>query len=404
MGSVLEKRLPPLIKYPGGKEKELGHILPNLPTAIRNYYEPFVGGGAVYFAMDCKNYYINDKSTELANLYRMVQRQDPDFLCAMEALDGCWHSIGEAAAACFPQMEALYNGYKTGKQEKEVILRKFDLLADRQQERLSLVLPDFVQHVGNLKVELAKSVFNKMRRMAALENKKGDLSREDIHKNLEGAWKNAFYMYIRQVYNASEELVACKKITQGHATAAYVFIRQYCYSAMFRFNREGKFNVPYGGITYNHKWLTRNIQNYRSPQMREHLSKTVIGNRDFLDFMGQYPPQRDDFVFLDPPYDTEFSTYDKHEFGKQDQVRLAQYLLHECKANFMLVIKNTPFISQLYPQGMRAANGERIRVSNFDKKYFVSFQDRNDKEAEHLLITNYWRGEENDEYNAKEPY
>ena len=46
-----EERLAPLLKYPGGKEKELKYILPSLPQGCRDYYEPFVGGGAVYFAV-----------------------------------------------------------------------------------------------------------------------------------------------------------------------------------------------------------------------------------------------------------------------------------------------------------------------------------------------------------------
>lgn len=60
---------------------------------------------------------------------------------------------------------------------------------------------------------------------------------------------------------------------------------------------------------------------------------------DFYDFMNCYEPQKDDFVFLDPPYDSEFSTYAKNEFNKDDQARLANYLIKECKANFMIVIK-----------------------------------------------------------------
>ena len=38
------QKLSPLLKYPGGKDKELIHILPNIPTRAQNYYEPFVGG------------------------------------------------------------------------------------------------------------------------------------------------------------------------------------------------------------------------------------------------------------------------------------------------------------------------------------------------------------------------
>ena len=48
----------------------------------------------------------------------------------------------------------------------------------------------------------------------------------------------------------------------------------------------------------------------------------------------------------------------------------------------MLIIKNTDFIYNLY-------NTKEFRIKTFDKKYLVSFQNRNDKDVEHLLITNY---------------
>ena len=110
---------------------------------------------------------------------------------------------------------------------------------------------------------------------------------------------------------------------------------------------------------------------------------------DFEDFFHAHVPEAEDFVFLDPPYDTEFSTYARNEFGKEDQTRLASYLIQECRASFMLIIKNTDFIRGLYPAGRATANGRALYVSKFDKKYVVSFQDRNDKDVEHLLITNY---------------
>lgn len=59
------KNLRPLLKYPGGKERELNHINDALPSIINNYYEPFLGGGAVYFNINAKHYYVNDKSKEL---------------------------------------------------------------------------------------------------------------------------------------------------------------------------------------------------------------------------------------------------------------------------------------------------------------------------------------------------
>ncbi|MFN2126636.1 MAG: DNA adenine methylase, partial [Anaerolineales bacterium] len=93
-------------------------------------------------------------------------------------------------------------------------------------------------------------------------------------------------------------------------------------------------------------------------------------------------PAEGDFVFLDPPYDTEFSTYTKNEFTRKDQVRLADYLIKSCKGSWMIIIKNTDFIYNLY-----AGNG--LNIHSFDKTYLVSFMNRNDKNAEHLIITNY---------------
>lgn len=69
-------------------------------------------------------------------------------------------------------------------------------------------------------------------------------------------------------------------------------------------------------------------------------------------------------------------------FGTIIQERLAHCLIEHCRAKFMLVIKNTPAILNLYSHA-------GFKISAFDKKYLVSFQDRNNRAAEHLIITNY---------------
>ena len=148
---------------------------------------------------------------------------------------------------------------------------------------------------------------------------------------------------------------------------------------MFRYNKKGDFNVPYGGISYNRKNFGAKIDRLRDEELVEHLNKTIIKCMDFEDFLNEVQPTVGDFLFLDPPYDTDFSTYANNKFDKEDQQRLANYLKNT-KANFMLVIKNTDFIYSLY-QG--------FNIKSFNKKYMVSFQNRNDKKAEHLLITNY---------------
>lgn len=151
---------------------------------------------------------------------------------------------------------------------------------------------------------------------------------------------------------------------------------------MFRYNAGGRFNVPYGGLAYNHKQMEKKVAYYQSVALRQHLEHTHIYNMDFERFLRETAPQEDDFIFLYPPYDSEFSTYSRHEFSQADQARLARYLTQECQAKWMLIIKNTPFIHSLY------AN-QRLTIKSFKKKYTVSFMSRNDQHAEHLIVMNY---------------
>jgi DNA adenine methylase len=59
------------LRYPGGKSKALNQILPHLPPHIREYREPFVGGGSVFLAVKSKlgdrvqSYWINDLNYDL---------------------------------------------------------------------------------------------------------------------------------------------------------------------------------------------------------------------------------------------------------------------------------------------------------------------------------------------------
>lgn len=386
MNNVLENRLSPLIKYPGGKEKELNYILPSLPRKIDNYYEPFVGGGAVYFAIKADSYYINDKSDELVLLYKMVKEQNKEFFEKLNAIEYNWNNISKAADRHEKAIADIYYKYKDGRlNNKQLGDEITEFVFANAEEFNGLLTTDFNYQIEEFIFELCRSINNKMIRMRRIEGKKGDLVYEDIVSNIESSFKAAFYTHFRMLLNNREEL----GIGEELATAIYFFIRQVCYSSMFRYNQDGQFNVPYGGISYNRKSFANKIEYYQNEEIIKHLAKTTIGNTDFYEFMNKYKPRKDDFVFLDPPYDSEFSTYAKNQFDKEDQARLADYLIKECKANFMLVIKNTEYIFSLYREGTKTANGKQLYVSSFDKKYFVSFQDRNDKNAQHLLITNY---------------
>lgn len=365
----------PFIKWAGGKEKELPIILKNLPSSFDRYIEPFVGGGAVYLNINCKNSVINDKSDELMLLYKMIKKGDKDFIKSLNDINKNWIALENIVVNSSKELLDLYNLYKKDTTKLEKLVD--DYISNHDKELNALLREDVDINLYNLMSEIKKNMISKISRMYKLEQKSGELSKEDTIDNLECSFKSAYYMYFRYLYNNKNKL----KLSNSFYCAVFYFVRDYCYASMFRYNANGEFNVPYGGISYNRKDFTKKIEYVTSNELKNYLSNTELYNLDFEDFCNKIELSENDFMFLDPPYDTEFSTYAKNDFNKNDQVRLANYLKNT-KAKFMLVIKNTDFIYNLY-------NVKGLYIKTFDKKYLVSFMNRNDKDVEHLLITNY---------------
>lgn len=372
------ERLASLLKWAGGKEQELKHILPLIPS-FDAYYEPFVGGGAVFFSIQSqKRKFINDKSPDLFNLYIMTAQQNVDFFRALDTLLLGWQSVSNIVDGCATDLLNIYKAYSMDQSSLEEIHSRLLDFVQQHTAEFNGMFEDFFDNDNNFIREIMRNLLSKTRRMKDLENRKWKLPEPDIVANIECALKSAYYMHLRYLYNRKSEF----GISASLAAAIFFFVRENAYASMFRYNGKGEFNVPYGGIAYNRKNLARKIAYLQSSDVELHLRNTIIENMDFEAFLQKYPPQAGDFVFLDPPYDSEFSTYSQNEFGKGDQERLANYLLKRCGAKFMLVIKNTPTILHLY-------GNAGLNIKAFDKKYLVSFQDRNNRDAEHLIITNY---------------
>src|SRR5579862_6699126 len=70
-----------LLKWPGGKRAMLKHIFPFVPSTFNRYYEPFVGGGALFFALRPMQAMLADNNAELINCYKQV-RDCPDAVIA----------------------------------------------------------------------------------------------------------------------------------------------------------------------------------------------------------------------------------------------------------------------------------------------------------------------------------
>lgn len=374
------KKLYPILKWAGGKEQELKYIIPRLPESFSNYYEPFVGGGAVYTALQANEYFINDKSEELISLYRSITNEDRKvFFHATEEIIHNWDLltfVTEKNADFFIKTYKSFSENQITETKLKDILFEFILKNAEQFNGMFSTLFNF--NIENFIKEIKVNLVRKIKRMKELELLKSKLPDNDILDNIETALKSAFYMHFRHIYNNTEKY----NIQSAFKSAIFLFIRNFAYSGMFRYNSNGDFNVPYGGIAYNRKNYSKKIDYLKTKELKSLLESTKIENLDFEDFFNLHKPKNNDFVFLDPPYDSEFSTYAKNEFTRIDQERLANFMINQCEAKWMMIIKNTDFIFNLYDQ-------KGLNINSFDKKYLVSFMNRNDKDVEHLIITNY---------------
>ena len=66
-------KLKPVLKYVGGKSRELSEIKKYLPEFSGKYIEPFLGGGALYFNLEPKSAIINDLNKPLMNFYTSIR-------------------------------------------------------------------------------------------------------------------------------------------------------------------------------------------------------------------------------------------------------------------------------------------------------------------------------------------
>ena len=77
----------PFVKWAGGKRQLIPQIRERMPEKYNDYYEPFVGGGAVIFDLLPANALINDINKALINTYRTICNEPDAFLIEVNRLD-----------------------------------------------------------------------------------------------------------------------------------------------------------------------------------------------------------------------------------------------------------------------------------------------------------------------------
>ena len=364
----------PLLKWPGGKGRELPQIYGLIPDFDR-YIEPFFGGGALYFHLQPKSAAINDVSHDLMEFYHLIRTQNPEFKACLYSYAGSFQGLLDLGRRNVTHLLSVYSQVAVYPQGAHEAMS--ELLDVWMPEILSLFSEPLIQNKDAFRKELEEALWDKLVRTEQ-NQKKAPFPPDDLAENLVTGLASGYYLYFRQVYN--DWHLDRLDLSPGQRGANFFFIRENCYGSMFRYNRHGEFNIPYGGMSYNKKDFTAKVEALFQPETAALFARTQIYCRDFEEFLAQVRPGKNDFLFLDPPYDTEFSDYEGEAFTKLDQARLA-VALSKTPAKFLLIIKNMPFIEALYSQG--------FYIRRFDKQYTYNVRSRNDRSAEHLIITNY---------------
>jgi DNA adenine methylase len=234
----------PFVKWAGGKSQLLPQISAILPRRFGMYFEPFVGGGAVYFHLRPKTAVISDANFELINAYRVI------------------------------------------KNDLEALIHQLEIL---QQKPIS------------------PGLYDRYRRMNP------------------------------------EKLPSVKRAVR------FIFLNKTCYNGLYRVNRKGKFNVPFG----KYPRMPKLAEEANLTEVRKILRSAEIMCASYQ--IGLDRASEGDVVYLDPPYSPDlkspsFTSYTKESFSFVDQRRLAARFKELDRRGCLLVLSNsdTRLVRDLY--------------------------------------------------------
>lgn len=143
----------------------------------------------------------------------------------------------------------------------------------------------------------------------------------------------ALYYQHRDRFN---DLIAERLASGTEAASLFYYLNRTGFNGLCRFNQSGKFNVPFG---------KRKCLNYQRnfAALRDRLANWKLTSTD----VERVPIEAGDFIYADPPYDVEFTTYSQGGFSWADQERTA-VLLAAHDGPVVLVNQATPRIEALY--------------------------------------------------------
>ena len=152
-----------------------------------------------------------------------------------------------------------------------------------------------------------------------------------------------------------------EELEEEYAAARFIYLNRTCYNGLYRVNKKGQFNVPFG------RYKNPNICN---EEVLRSASKTLQGTEiicgDYKTVLAK-TAKRGDFIFLDPPYlpisdYADFKRYTKEQFYEEDHRELAEEVkrLQKIGCHIILTNSNHPLVHELYePYEIEIVNTRR---------------------------------------------
>jgi len=177
-----------------------------------------------------------------------------------------------------------------------------------------------------------------------------------------------YWMDPKQTYYDIRELFNADRDNTVHRAARMLFLNRTCFNGLWRVNRKGGFNVPYG--------------KYKSPKIvREELlreASVVLQDVEIVSdhYMGLLMKTNPgDFVYLDPPYvplnpTSSFTSFTKEGFGEDHQRALAAAVEELVENGVQVMVSNsdTPFCHGLYRRFPRVRVQARRSINSKGNK------------------------------------
>ena len=204
--------------------------------------------------------------------------------------------------------------------------------------------------------------------------------------------KLIFKLKIHKKNNSKEYFLKIRsqqinKLSNISIAARFIYLNRTCFNGMYRVNKSGGFNVPYG--KYDNPLI---VDEDNLKKISKSLQKVKILHQDYKKTIEK--AKKGDFIYFDPPYaplnpTSSFTAYTKDGFGEQQQIELRDtfYKLHKKGCFVMLSNSNSEFINKIY--GELENKDKKIKITEVDANRMINSKVSGRGKIKEVLVTNY---------------